>query len=414
MVPFLRPRPPSLRDLGDDLRTIELSGIFTNYGPVNTRFESALQEEVFADGGACLTVCNATIGLMIAIRAVVERADAAKPLLPSRSGRRYALMPSFTFAAAAMAADWAGLTPLFCDIDEGDWAASADAEEAMISRYGEDIAVIVPYATFGNCIDLRRYERLSARTGIPVVVDAAASLGSLDESGRAFASGCALPVVFSMHATKTFSTGEGGVIHCTDLELMRTLRIMGNFGFGVPRSATIPGLNSKLSEVGALLALARLQDFEAVVAHRERLAQRYRALLPELVFQEMRGTRCAYQFMPLLLPAHLEGGRDLVIAELLARGIGAAAYFAPHVAEQPFFLARGVAGDLSVTERISRRVLSLPLWDDMTVEIVSTVCDALLTICRRDQPAAEPVATTTLPPPAPGGVAGWSGQARVA
>ncbi len=410
MVPFLRPKPPSLRDLGDELRIIEQSGIFTNYGPVNTRFETALQDAVFADGGACLTVCNATIGLMMAIRAVVERADAGRALQPDRPGRRYALMPSFTFAAAAMAADWAGLTPLFCDIDEHYWAASADAEEAMISRYGNDIAVIVPYATFGNCIDLHRYEELSARTGIPVVVDAAASLGSLDVSGRAFAAGCGLPVVFSMHATKTFSTGEGGVIHSTDVELIRTLRIMGNFGFGIPRSATIPGLNSKLSEIGALLALARLQDFEGVVAHRDRLAQLYRTLLPDLTFQTIRGSRCAYQFMPLLLPAQFDGRREVVIAELLAQGIGAAAYFAPHVAEQPFFLARGVAGDLSVTERISRRVLSLPLWDEMTSEIVATVCDALLAICRRDRPPAEPVATQ-LPPP--DSASGWSGHVRM-
>ncbi len=409
MVPFLRPRPPSLRELGDELGIIERSGIFTNYGPVNTRFECALQDGLFADGGGCLTVCNATIGLMMAIRAVVERADAGRALQPDRATRRYALMPSFTFAAAAMAADWAGLTPLFCDIDEHDWAASAEAEEAMIAQHGENIAVIVPYATFGNCIDLDRYERLSARTGIPVVVDAAASLGSLDAFGRAFAAGCTLPVVFSMHATKTFSTGEGGVIHSTDLELIQILRVMGNFGFGIPRSATIPGLNSKLSEVGALLALARLRDFEDVVAHRHSLAQCYRALLPDLVFQEMHGTRCAYQFMPVLLPAQFDGRRDQVIAELLARGVGAAAYFAPHVAEQPFFLARGVAGDLSVTERISRRVLSLPLWDEMTDGVVATVCDALLAICGRNRPAAEEPAAVCLPP-LPGGVAGWSGR----
>ncbi len=405
MVPFLRPKPPSLCDLGEELRTIERSGIFTNYGPVNTRFETALQDGMFADGGACVTVCNATIGLMMAIRAVVERADAGRALQPDRPGRRYALMPSFTFAAAAMAADWAGLTPLFCDIDERDWAASEDAEETMISRHGGNIAVIVPYATFGNCIDLDRYQRLSARTGIPVVVDGAASLGSLDERGRAFGAGCTLPVVFSMHATKTFSTGEGGVIHSADLDLIRTLRIMGNFGFGIPRSATMSGLNSKLSEIGALLALARLHDFEQVVVHRERLAQRYRAALPDLVFQEIHGARCAYQFMPLLLPAQFDGRRDVVVAGLLARGVGAAAYFAPHVAEQPFFLARGVAGDLSVTARISRRVLSLPLWDEMTDDDVDIVCNSLRAICGRKQAAAAPAATGLLPLT---GAAGWS------
>ena len=95
--------------------------------------------------------------------------------------------------------------------------------------------------------------------------------------------------------------------------------------------------------------------------------------------------------------------------ERLARGVGAAAFFAPHVAEQPFFLARGVAGDLSVTERISRRVLSLPLWDEMTDGVVATVCDALLAICGRNRPAAEEPAAVCLPP-LPGVAAGWSGR----
>lgn len=394
MIPFLRAAPPSLRGLDAELAAIEEAGIFTNYGPANTRFEAALEADMFADGGASVTVCNATIGLMMAIRAVVERADAGRD---RPAGRRYALMPSFTFAAAAHAADWAGLTPLFCDIDETDWAASAAAEEALIRRYGDEIAVIVPYATFGNCIDLARYDRLSVRTGIPVVIDAAASLGSLDASGRAFGAGCPHPVVFSMHATKTFSTGEGGVIHSADPAIIHTLRTMGNFGFGAPRSATMPGLNSKLSEVAAVVAMERLRTFGQVVAHRERLAMQYRALLPGWVFQDIHGLRCAYQFMPLLLPTEFDGRRDLVVSELHARGIGAAAYFAPHVAEQPFFRMKGVAAELVVTERISRLVLALPLWDEMTHEMVATVCTALLEICRPREPLGDVPAAWTLP-----------------
>ena len=390
MIPFLRPAPPSLRTLQAELLDIEQSGIFTNYGPVNARFEAALEHAMFP-GGICVTVCNATIGLMMAIRAVVERADAQGGGTSGRSrgrgpdqvsGRRYALMPSFTFAAAAHAADWAGLTPLFCDIDESDWSASEAAEEAMIERYGSEIAVIVPYATFGNCIDLARYERLSSRTGIPVVVDAAASLGSLDQQGLPFGAGCRFPIVFSMHVTKTFSTAEGGVIHCADPELAAMLRTMGNFGFGEPRSATMPGLNSKLSEIGALLALSRLADFESVVRHRDALAARYRALLPNWVFQEIRGQRCAHQFMPVLLPPDLGCRRDQILAALGARGIGVAAYFSPHVAEQPFFSSRGVAGGLTVTERVSACILALPLWDGMTVDLVATVCRELVEVCR--------------------------------
>lgn len=400
-IPFIRPDPPSLRSLGPELARIEASGIFTNYGPTNSRFERALENDMFGGRGSCLTVCNATIGLMMAIRYVVDRAEAKTGRGPrSIRGRRYALMPSFTFAAAAHAADWVGLTPLFCDIDEGDWAASAASEDSLIQQYGDEIAVIVPYATFGNNIDLKRYERIAAETGIPIVVDAAASLGSLELFGEAFGASFPYPIVFSMHATKTFSTGEGGVIYSTDRTAISDLRTMGNFGFGEPRSATMPGLNSKISEVSALLALTRLKDFDVVVGHRERLAILYRSLLPGWGFQRMNGLRCAYQFMPVLPPAVVTLSRDEIVAALKIRGIGAACYFAPHVAEQPFFRDRSVCGDLTVTERVSRTIIALPLWDGMTGEMVKIICETLLDICGFDAfslPASGSASLATIP-----------------
>ena len=112
-IPFLRPRPPQLSKLVQELQAIEASGVFSNYGPVNKRFETALTERVFGGVGQCLTVVNATIGLMLAIREAVSEPTGRGRI----KGGGYALMPSFTFAAVAQAAIWAGLTPLLCDID---------------------------------------------------------------------------------------------------------------------------------------------------------------------------------------------------------------------------------------------------------------------------------------------------------
>ena len=213
--------------------------MFSNFGPVNTSFETAMRDEVFGGEGQCMTACNATIALMLAI----QNAIGARP-----TRRRYALMPSFTFAAAAQAAMWCGLTPLLCDIDPTDWAAAAEAETAMLRRYGDAVAVVVPYATFGYDIDLARYTEMSQRHGVPVVVDAAASLGTRQADGRGFGAGFESAVVFSMHCTKSFSTGEGGLVYSADPKLIANLRTMCNFGFGQPRTATMPGLNGKLSE----------------------------------------------------------------------------------------------------------------------------------------------------------------------
>jgi dTDP-4-amino-4,6-dideoxygalactose transaminase len=366
-IPFLRPRPPRLTRLVRELEAIEASGIYSNYGPVNTRLEAALTEQIFGGEGGCLTVNNATTGLMLALREAAVRDQ----------GRIYALMPSFTFAATAHAAMWAGLTPLLCDIDGQSWNACPHAEDALRRRYAGRIACFVPYACFGNGIDLKRYARIAHEDGAGVVVDAAASLGSLDAAGQGFGAGFDHALVYSMHVTKTFSTAEAGMIYCGNHERLSRLRSMGNFGFGRPREATLPGLNAKLSEIGALLALARLDGFDAVVEHRAALAAAYRDELPDFGFQHVIGRRLAYQFMPVLLPEDCPLSRDAVVAALQREGVGAAHYFSPHLAEHAFFSETCVAGDLSVTRQVAARVLSLPMADVMTRDEVSWVCDTL-------------------------------------
>jgi len=367
-IPFLHPNSPKLSEARDALREIEHSGVLSNYGPVNTRLEREILESMFDGRGACLTVCNATTGLMMAIKHCTGEA---------RAPRRYALMPSFTFAAPAHAAIWCGLTPLFCDIDPHDWAASEAAERELLDRYGEEVAVVVPYATFGNCIDLKRYEKLAAEYGVAVVIDAAASLGSICEDGFGFGTGCPFPIVYSMHATKAFATTEAGLIYCTDVDAVNELRAMANFGFAGKRVAMMPGLNGKLNEITALMALLKLKELASSVEHRTKIATLYSKELPELTFQQVSGRRHAFMFVSVLLPAELAGPRPEVLRRLAADGVEARTYFSPHVAEQPYFHGRSLSGDLTVTNDVACRILSLPLSDFITEEQVHIVCAAL-------------------------------------
>ena len=370
-IPFICPNPPRLSTLTPELAAIEDSGIFSNYGPVNARFEDRVASTVFESKGDCVTVANATIGLMLAIKQAVGW----KPR------GRFALMPSFTFAATAHAALWCGLTPLLCDIDPGTWLPDAAAEDALLKQYGSDIAVILPNATFGNCLDLDRYAKLSDAYGIPLVIDAAASMGSLDANDKAFGIDSRFPLVFSLHATKAFATSEGGLIYCADRDLIATLRAMGNFGFGEPRCATMPGLNSKLSETTALLGLTKLKDFEAIAEHRDDLYERYRTLLPDFTFQRMTGNRTAHQFVPVLVPERMAGNVQQATAGLERCGIGSGRYFVPHIAQQPYFQQTCTAADLTVTDMIARRVIALPISDSMTVEDVGHVSDIFRQVC---------------------------------
>jgi dTDP-4-amino-4,6-dideoxygalactose transaminase len=321
----------------------------------------------FGGEGACTTVCNATIGLMLAIK------DAIGDPPPGR----FALMPGFTFAAAAHAALWCGLTPLLCDIDPTHWAADREAESAMLDRYAGKIAIVMPYATFGYPIDLEPYTRLSNQLGVPVVVDAAASLGTFDAHRRGFGTGFAGSVVFSMHATKSFAVGEAGLIYSANPDRIARLRAMSNFGFGEPRTATMPGLNAKLSEVNALQGLLHLANYDGILARRAELHDHYRQALPELDFQLKAPGIQAHQFVPVLLPPGMGSRRNAISVELGDNGIITGHYFSPHLHEQPYFRKVCVGGSMPVCDDVSARILSLPLFDTMTHDEVEEVSECL-------------------------------------
>jgi dTDP-4-amino-4,6-dideoxygalactose transaminase len=387
-IPLVRPAPPQLSLAVDELRSLEQSGIFSNYGPVNTLFEEEMLERFFGGEGACVTVCNATIGLMLAIK------EAVGDVAPGQ----YALMPAFTFAAAAHAALWCGLTPLLCDINSKTWAADPEAESDLLARYAAKVAIAMPYATFGYNIDLERYQRITSQLGVPVVVDGAASLGTFDAQGHGFGSGFAGSVVYSMHATKSFAVGEAGLIYSADKDRIARLRTMSSFGFGEPRTATMAGLNGKLSEVTALLGRLRLRDYDSITQYRAALAHRYRTMLPELEFQTQAPGIQAYQFVPALLPRELSGRKAAIREELASRGIATGAYFSPHLMEQPYFQKTAVAGPLPVSDDVSARMISLPLFDTMTNQEVSKVVEELRSVMGLNQaPSRYSPNTQTVP-----------------
>lgn len=153
---------------------------------------------------------------------------------------------------------------------------------------------------------------------------------------------------------------------------------MCSFGFEAPRVATLPGLNGKLSEVNALTALLQLKKFEGVVEHRRLLSEAYRRYLPEWVHQETYGKRQSFAFQSLLLKDSLKPVRAQIVEVLRASGIGVSTYFSPHLAEQPYFSKYAVAASLAVTQDISERILTLPMFDTMTDSDVHYVVSGLI------------------------------------
>ena len=388
-LPLIAPNPPRLSEHLDDLRRVEGSGVFSNNGPEVRAFEADVTRVLFGGQGASLTVANATLGLMIAIREAAGLNPAPGTM---------ALMPALTFTAAAQAADWAGLTPLVADIDPHDWGMAAEAEERLLRQHDGRIGVLVPYATFGNAIDLDRYAWLQQRFGVGVVIDAASSLGTIDDNGRGFGAGASFATVYSMHATKTFAVGEGGLVHSGNPDLIARLRAMSNFGFTAGRTATLPGINAKLPEVLAVIARAKLAEIDATCDARAGVEAAYREALGDFTLQAVRGRRRAMQFMPVLLPPHLAAHRDAIAAAMDADGVGTGTYFSPHLGEQPWLKATALIEPTPVADRVAGAMLSLPITDAMTGDDARRVAEVLASACKRVDRARPVPARSGLPP----------------
>ncbi|EAR66021.1 possible degT/dnrJ/eryC1/strS family protein [Bacillus sp. NRRL B-14911] len=364
-IPFLQPNLVKQESFSHYLSQIEKTRKYSNYGPLNTMFEDRVLAEYFEGNGGALTVNNATIGLMLAISGT------------RRKEGRYAIMPSFTFSATPLAAMWCGLETYFIDVDKDSWCMDESLLEEALDLLGDETAVVVPYATFGTNLDLDYYVKLH-RSGIPVVIDAAPCFGSMGKEG-AFSKGFPGVSVFSFHATKSFGIGEGGLLYSGDAATIQELRKAGNFGFSADRESVQMGLNSKLSEYAAAIALATFDAYPEKVRERQQIYEWYKEAfltLPSLKNWKLQRTEgsIAHQFMPALCPENENSGSYVKL--LSADGIEARTYFSPACHKQKLFSACKKS-EMPVTDSLSDRILSLPLWEGMVKEDVERVAASL-------------------------------------
>ncbi|RDE36277.1 aminotransferase class I/II-fold pyridoxal phosphate-dependent enzyme [Parageobacillus thermoglucosidasius] len=366
-IPFMRPSLVKFQSYKKYIQEIDKSQIYTNYGPLNNKFEERILSEYFDHVGAVTTVSNATLGLILAISET------------KRPKGKYAVMPSFTFSATPLAAMWCGLEPYFIDINEDDWFMNQEQLEEVLNQLGDEVAVVVPYATFGNYLDLSYYQKLH-ESGIPVVLDAAPCFGTT-YNGQHIGQGFKGTVVFSFHATKSFGIGEGGLVYSQDEELIKNIRTAANFGYYGKRESITLGINAKMSEYFAAIGLATLDVYQEKILKREQL---YNVYLEEITnaglfeqgwqVQKTRG-KIPFQFFSILCPK--DELNTYYLKKLEEKNIQAVSYFSPACHQQKQFLNCPYS-DLSTTNEITKRVLSLPFWEDMSRDIVRYIVGSLI------------------------------------
>lgn len=357
-VPLARPAAPPWRTLAPRFEAIVASGILTN-GPTVGELEERAAD--YLGVRHCVAVASCTAGLMLVLRA----SDLGGEVI----------VPGFTFSATAHAVAWNGLRPAFADCDPATLTLTPRTIEAAA---GPRASAVLATHVFGTPCDVDGIAEAARRHGLRVFYDAAHAFGSLSQGRKIGRFGDA--EVFSLTPTKLLVAGEGGLIATSDGELARLCRIGRDYGNPGDYDCRFIGLNARMSELHAAMALASFDSLEERIARRNAIARRYKRALRDVAavtFPEVpAGDRSTFKDFTILVEAEQ---RQAALDGLTAAGIETRTYYAPPVHRQQAYAANGygVPPRLPVTEDACRRVLTLPMWSEMTDEQVDRVCERL-------------------------------------
>ncbi|MEK8090576.1 DegT/DnrJ/EryC1/StrS family aminotransferase [Thermithiobacillus plumbiphilus] len=361
MIRFIKPDLPPPEAWLPYLQRAYDHAWFSNFGPVHESFADALTAKYGSGDRIAVPVASATTGLAAVLMALGIR------------GR--VVIPSFTFVATGQAVLEAGCTPVFCEVDPVTWELSASALERLLDQTRVD--AVMPVRAYGLARDLSTIETLCARHGVSMIVDSAAALGGrLPDATWIGTQGVA--EIFSLHATKTFGIGEGGVIFCAPALAERIRRVI-NFGLE-DGDIRYQGINGKLDEFKAAVGLAVLQRIDEVVVRRTRYIEYYRAGLAEevraglLALPENTGF-CAFQTLPVRLASRLSAAA--LVEGAASDGVELRRYYNPPLHRSTLFAPYASGVSLPHTEALSESMICLPVHSRMEAKTIERVLAAL-------------------------------------
>ncbi len=366
---FQEPLHVGRPNLGDRTRLLErIGGVLdrrwlSNQGPLVTEFEERVADIVGVRH--CIAMCNATVALEIAIRALELSGEV--------------IVPAYTFIATAHALQWQEITPVFCDIDPHSHTLDPGWVERMITPRTTGI---VGVHLWGRPCNIEALEAIAREHDLKLLFDAAHAFGA-SHQGRMLGSFGAAEV-FSFHATKFVNCGEGGAVVTNDDRLAQKMRLMRNFGFAGLDRVIYVGTNGKMSELSAAMGLTSLESVGEFVDANRRNHQLYRSELASVpgmsVLTYDAGERCNYQYVVVEIDRFLtELSRDELIEVLVAENVLARRYFYPgcHRMEPYASLFPHASLVLRATDVVAERVMLLPTGTAVGPDEIVGICQII-------------------------------------
>jgi dTDP-4-amino-4,6-dideoxygalactose transaminase len=351
-----RPLLPALMRIAPYIEEIDRRRWYTNFGEATFRLAARLAAHFGLENAQCVTAGSGTAALTAALIAVAGRVRADRP---------YCLMPSYTFVGTPAAALNAGYEPYFVDIDPQ--SLSIEPERLLGHPILRQTGVVIVVGRYGRPVAQSGWERFSLVSGVPVVIDAAAGFDAVSVNPAETLG--SLPVMLSLHATKVFGVGEGGLILCRDAELVRRCRRALNFGFLDCREATVSGFNGKMSEYHAAVGLASLDSWPSTRAGFLAAAETYRQAANLAGLGEKIIAETAWASSYVLYRAATAADAATAEKLLSEAGIDFRLWYGRGCHRQPAY-AEFSRDPLPATEEVSPRVIGLPVAVDLAEEAI--------------------------------------------
>ncbi|PCJ09655.1 MAG: hypothetical protein COB16_02840 [Rhodobacteraceae bacterium] len=357
---------PKAETLAPYLRQIDETRLYTNHGPLVETFERRLADWMGFEKKTVLSCGSGSMALIGAILALRHRFQ--------RPGN-LCLMPTYTFVATAAAAQACGYQCHLVDVDRDSWAL--DPQVLLQHDRLADTALVIPVAPYGRPVDFQSWQAFTNETGIPVVIDAAACLDWMLTSQVALPA--TIPVAVSLHTTKSFGCGEGGLLLVQDPDLIMDGFRAINFGFLDSREAVIPGLNGRMSEYHAAVGLAELDSFDSKLSKWHSVAAAYHAAVSQRedtlpghlwTCPDVSGCYVIYE---------AASAEDALRAQrrLMECGIDTRFWYGSGIQAHPAY-SHLSTDPLTNTHDLAGRLLGLPCYTDLSATDIGRIVKALI------------------------------------
>jgi dTDP-4-amino-4,6-dideoxygalactose transaminase len=358
-VPFVDLRAhhaPIARDIDQAIRDVVERGDFI-IGAALERFEA--EYAAFIGTRYAVGVGTGLAAIELALRAFgVGRGDEV-------------VTAANTFIATVLAIMTVGARPVLADIDPATYTLDPDALAGAITPRTR---AVIPVHLFGQPVDLDAVLAVARRHSLVVIEDAAQAHGARYKGRRAGSLGHA--AAFSFYPSKNLGAlGEGGIITTDDERAAAELRLLRNYGQRVKHYHAVPGTNSRLDTLQAAVLSIKLPHLDGWNASRRRHASAYSRRLGGRVRTPVAAGGREHVYHLYVIET---GERDAVQQRLRARQVDTGIHYPVPAHLQPACASLGYkAGDFPVTEAAAARMLSLPMFPELTEAQIEYVCDAL-------------------------------------